>query len=149
MYKHDPTNKFYNDICFSYTSEKGTDITLNDRQDEFIDKNLSLCESGCNYTSYDSKNQKVVCNCMTKLDLPLIKDIKINKELLKKNFLDLKSLINLNVIKCFTELFTKKGLKKNIGSYIILSVIFIFIISYNVFFLVEYDMLVDKIEQII
>ena len=149
LYKHDPTNKFYNDICFSYTSEKGTDITLNDRQNEFIDKNLSLCESGCNYNSYDSKNQKVVCNCMTKLDLPLIKDIKIDKELLKKNFLDLKSLINLNVIKCFTELFTKKGLKKNLGSYIILSVIFIFIISYNVFFLVEYDMLVDKIEQII
>ena len=149
LYKHDPTNKFYNDICYSYTSEKGTDITLNDRQDEFIDKNLSLCESGCNYTSYDSKNQKVVCNCMTKLDLPLIKDIKIDKELLKKNFLDLKSLINLNVIKCFTELFSKKGLKKNLGSYIILSVIFIFIISYNVFFLVEYDMLVDKIEQII
>lgn len=86
LYKHDPTDKFYNDICFSYTSEKGTDITLNDRQNEFIDKNLSLCESGCNYNSYDSKNKKVVCKCMTKLDLPLIKDIKIDKELLKKIF---------------------------------------------------------------
>ena len=50
LFKHDPKNEFYNDVCFTYTNKKGTDIILNDRQDEFINKNLSLCEDGCNYT---------------------------------------------------------------------------------------------------
>ena len=56
LYKYDPKNNFYNDICFTYTSENGTDITLNDRQDEFINNNLTLCENGCDYNSYNEKH---------------------------------------------------------------------------------------------
>ena len=52
-------------------------------------------------------------------------------------------------MKCYKVLFTKKGLIKNIGSYIISTVIFIYLISYNVFFMVEYDKLVDIIDKII
>jgi hypothetical protein len=40
LFKHDPNSNFYNDDCFSYTSENGTDIILNDRKQEFKDKNL-------------------------------------------------------------------------------------------------------------
>ena len=31
LFKHDPSNEFYNDICSSYT-QNGFDITLKDRQ---------------------------------------------------------------------------------------------------------------------
>ena len=149
LFKHDPTNEFYNDICFTYTSENGTDITLNDRQDEFINNNLTLCENGCKYNSYNSKSKKVICDCFIKLELPLISEIKVDREKLKKNFMDIKSLININIMKCYKVLLSKQGLIKNIGSYILLSFIFIYIISYNVFFLVEYEKLVEIIDKII
>ena len=52
-------------------------------------------------------------------------------------------------MKCYKVLFTKEGLIKNIGSYTILSIIFIYIVSYNIFFLIEYDMIVGKINILI
>ena len=75
LFKHDPSNKYYNDICSTYTSENGTDITLNDRQNEFINKNLTLCENGCNYNTYETKSKKVVCDCLVKVELPLLSEI--------------------------------------------------------------------------
>ena len=41
--------------------------------------------------------------------IPLIYEIVINKDKLYKKFYDAKSYINLNVMKCFIVLFTKKG----------------------------------------
>ena len=52
LFKYDPNSDFYNDDCFSYTTNNGTDIILNDRKQEYIDKNLSLCENNCEYIGY-------------------------------------------------------------------------------------------------
>ena len=35
LYKYDPNSEFYTDNCFSYTSENGTDLILNDRKQEY------------------------------------------------------------------------------------------------------------------
>ena len=80
--------------------------------------------------------------------MPKLSDIKIDKEKLRKKFTDVKSLINIEIMKCYKVLFTKSGLLKNIGSYIILSFIFIYIISYILFFNLEYDIIYHKIEEI-
>ena len=45
--KYDTNSDYYNDICYITTSDKGTDITLDDRKNEYVDKNLSLCGEGC------------------------------------------------------------------------------------------------------
>jgi hypothetical protein len=45
LYKYDPSDKFFNDRCHKYTTENGTDITLYDRQKDYNDNNMSLCES--------------------------------------------------------------------------------------------------------
>ena len=42
VYKYNSSSDYYNDICFSSTTEKGTDIILSDRRNEFIDNNMSL-----------------------------------------------------------------------------------------------------------
>jgi hypothetical protein len=34
--KYDINSPFYNDICYTYTNENGTDVSLQDRLDEFI-----------------------------------------------------------------------------------------------------------------
>ena len=72
LYKYDPSNPFYNDICSTYTTDNGTDISLDDRKNEFINNNMSLCEDGCKYTNYDSRTKKVNCECEIKVTFPLI-----------------------------------------------------------------------------
>ena len=52
-------------------------------------------------------------------------------------------------MKCYKTLFTKNGLLKNIGNYILLSIIFIYLINMNFFFLIDYFKLYKIIEDII
>ena len=49
LFKYNPKSGYYTDICFTYTTDFKTDITLKDRANEFINKNLALCESDCDF----------------------------------------------------------------------------------------------------
>ena len=80
LFKYDPSSYFYSDICQTYTTEFQTDITLKDRQKEYVDKNLSLCEEDCIYNNYDIETKKVTCECYIKISFPIISEIKINKD---------------------------------------------------------------------
>ena len=44
----DPEDLFFNDLCFPFQTENGTDITLQDRRQDIF-QNLSLCEENCEY----------------------------------------------------------------------------------------------------
>ena len=44
--KYNKSSGYYNDICYTLTSESGTDKPLKDRQDDYNKNNLSLCEEG-------------------------------------------------------------------------------------------------------
>ena len=149
LFKYDPKNEYYTDLCNTYTTENGTDITLTDRQNEYINNNLSLCENECKYNGYDNRKQKISCECLIKIKLPIISEIKIDKNKIKESFTDIKNIINLNILKCYKTLFKKEGLIFNIGNYIILSVIFFYLISSFIFFSKGYGILVDKINNIL
>lgn len=41
LYKHDPSNAFYNDICNSHTTKYKTDIIIADRKKEFNNNNMA------------------------------------------------------------------------------------------------------------
>ena len=45
--KYNPKSDYYNNICTKATSESNTDIILKDRQNEFVENNMSLCEENC------------------------------------------------------------------------------------------------------
>jgi len=127
-FKYTPSSDYYSDICFPYTTEYETDINLNDRRIEFFVNNLSICELNCDYEGYDSNLEKVACECYVKIKIPFMSKIIFNKDLLKRKFLDIKNLINLTVMKCYSFLFTSEGLLFNIGSYILLAIKFLNII---------------------
>ena len=146
---YDPKSNFYNDICYPYTSENGTDIVLNDRITEFIDKNLTLCENNCTFIRYNSELKQALCECNTKIKINIISDLKINKEKLLEYFLNIKNFINLEIIKCYKLLLTKKGMEKNIGSYVILSTMAIYIITLFIFAFKGYKSLISLIDEII
>ena len=115
-FKHNLSSDYYNNICFTYTTENGTDITLNNRKNEFINKNMSLCEENCEYNGYNSNYKKAQCKCQTKTNFPLLSDIKINRNKLLNNFLNFKSSLNINIMKCYYLVFSLEGIKYNIGN---------------------------------
>ena len=104
--KYNKSSEYYNDICYSY-SENSLDITIKDRKIDFNNNNLSLCESNCEYKGYNIETKRSECECKFKLVLSNISDIIDNKDKLIAHFKDIKSIMNLNVIKCFKNYFQK------------------------------------------
>ena len=62
--KSDP---FFNDICFLFTTDVGTDMTIQDRRNEYY-VSKSLCEDNCTTIKIINKNidPRALCNCQIK-----------------------------------------------------------------------------------
>ena len=148
LFIYDPTSDYYNDICFPYTTEKETDIVLFDRKNEYNNKNLSLCEKNCKFIEYNSITKNVICECDLQNRSPLQLDDIINKERLLNSFIDIRTISNINLLKCYEKLFSKDGLINNIGNYILLSIVLIYIVSLFIFIIKGYSLLMDKIISI-
>ena len=110
---------------------------------------MSLCENNCKYTKYDLNTKKVICECFIKINFPLISEIEINKDKLLTNFVNFKNSININVIKCYKQLFDIEGLKNNIGNYTIGSIIIITLILSILFKIKGYNIIKNRIYEII
>ena len=149
LFKYNSSNEYYNDICYSYTTTNNTDIIIKDRRNEYIDQNLSLCENNCDYNTYNNNTKKVLCECNIKIKIPLISEIIINKDKLLNNFIDIKNIININIMKCYYTLFKKQGLIKNLGNYIISIIILIEIFLCIIFKVKGYYNLKNKIDLMI
>jgi len=148
LFKYNSSHEYYNDICYPYTTDNNTDIILKDRRDEYKKNNMSLYEINCKYSKYDYNTKKVECECFIKIKFPLISDIEINKDKLLDNFINIKNSININVVKCYQQLFDIEGLKNNLGNYIIgIIIILIFILSV-LFKIKGYTIIKNKINEI-
>ena len=110
---------------------------------------MSLCEKHCEFKESDSKTKKVLCICDIKNKSPLTLEDIINKEKLLNNFININSISNLYIMKCYNTLFSKNGLINNIGSYIILIIFLFFIVSSIIFYLKGYSKINIKIQNII
>ena len=131
--KYNSSSDYYNDICYTTTSESGTDITLKDRKTDFIDNNKTLCQENCLLSGYNNNINKAKCSCDIVEPSSEFENMKIDKTKLYKNFIDIKNIANINLLVCYKVLFSKKGLINNYGSYSILVIIishFIIIIIY-------------------
>ena len=77
LFKYDSKSNYYNDLCYPYTSEKKTDITLKDRKREYVEKNMSLCEEDCEFKGYDTDSKNAMCECPISIDILKIFQIKL------------------------------------------------------------------------
>ena len=50
------SSDYYSDICSTATSESGTDITHQDRQEEYINK--TVCQDDCDFNNYNDTSRK-------------------------------------------------------------------------------------------
>ena len=118
--KYNMSSGLYNDICYSFTSESGTDKTLKDRQNDYKNKNISVCEEGCEFTEYDENSKKAKCSCFTKINLPVISEIKVDKKKLFSNFKNINNIANFKMLKCIYLIFDLKNIFKNTANYMML-----------------------------
>ena len=147
--KHNPKSSYYNDICTKAKSDYDTDIIIDDRRNEFIDKKLMLCEDDCQFVDYDNINKKVNCSCEVKTFMSFINEIKIDKNKLCKNFRDINYITNIHVIKCYKLVFLLNNIKLNFGFYIFFFISFILFICIILFYVKFYSLLILDIDEII
>jgi len=146
--KYDPNKDYYNDICTKAKSKNGTDITLKDRKNEFIDNNMTLCEEDCELVDYDYSKEKAKCSCFVKIESPLMEEIKFDKKKLLKRFIDINSISNLNVMKCYKVVFDKSILY-NIGFFILIVIIMMYFICLIIFLRISFLILKNDITNIL
>ena len=124
---------FYNDICSIYTSENGTDMTLEDRQKEIYGttNNLIMCQNGCKVKSYNKETNKSKCECDIQKNSTNtnISNIDFSKENLISTVLGTLNNINLLVLKCFKLALSIENILKNKGRIIMTILYLLFIIS--------------------
>ena len=146
-FKYNPTNNYFNDICYSYNADNGKDKIIYERKDEFNKFKMSLCEKDCIYVKYDFNINKVICECKIKTDLKYSDKIIVNEAFYQ--FTNLKMLSNIYILKCAKTLFSKDGIKSNIAFYIVMIIILISIFECIYFFLKGYKYFERKIKEII
>ena len=140
---------YYNDLCYTTTSDVGTDITLKDRKNDFIEKNKTLCQENCVFSEYNYEIQKADCLCDVFESSSSFSNIKINKTKLYKNFIDIKNIMNINLLICYQVLFSQKGLSKNYGSYFLMPIIIIHFIIIILFYTKNFiNKIIEKINDI-
>ena len=95
--KYDRNSGYYNNICYTYTNENGTDITLKDKQDEFIRYNRSVCNENCRLVGVDENNEWAECSCDLVFNIPFVSQITVDKDKLYK-FINIKNIANFNIM---------------------------------------------------
>ena len=134
----DLNDSFYNDVCSTYTSSNGTDITLTDRKNTIYNNNanVSLCQEGCEFDYYNSSDKRINCECQVQTTeiKSNINELEFSSHIFKNFIITLKN-SNFFVLKCYKLAFSLNGQMNNIGSYFIDTIIFtfcIFLIIYGI-----------------
>ena len=134
----DSEDDFYNDICTTFTSANGTDMTLEDRKKEMysLSANISICQEGCKFESYNKTTRKANCDCdvqseSTQTDMT---KIKFDKDNIGTTFLNTLTNSNFMVLKCFKLVLNFKNFLKNKGRIIMSIILFLFIFLLLIYF---------------
>ena len=147
--KYNSSSDYYKNLCYKSTTKYGTDISLPDRKKEYVDNKMYVCEEKCDFIRYNFDAQKAVCSCDIKNNICPMSSIYFNVSQLLNSILDIKTIINLNVIKCYNNLFNINGIKNNIGFYIISPMIILHLLSVILFYIIDKKNVFNKIKDII
>ena len=140
---------YFNDLCYTTTSEDGTDISLKDRKDDYIQNNKTVCQDDCDFDYYDKDTHLVKCSCDVNEKVISFANMAININKLSKNFKNIENIANIHFLKCFKTLFNKDGLLYNIGFYIILLILIFSIICVFIFYLYHIFLIKQKINDLL
>ena len=116
---------FYNDICTPFSSQKDTDVILNDRINYYFSRvsNDATCPKNCQFAQYLSDNNKLRCIC--EINTESIKaENTANSSLViddsYKNYLNDYKYSSAKTMKCSNLVFDSKTFGKNAGGILVL-----------------------------
>ena len=146
--RYKKNSPFYNDICYLSDSDNEVDISFTDKKEDFVDNNLGVCENECEFISYNYETKKAVCSCGIKTEIPLMNDVKIDRETLLNSFKNIDNIANTKLMQCYNVIFQKKYILKNIGFYIFASFIVLNLACFLYFIIKDYKTLIKEIDKI-
>ena len=135
----DGNDTFYTDICSTYTTENGTDLTLSDRKNIIYSNNgnITLCQNGCELESYNSTTKKASCKCFPQLNRTKASLRSVSNNFVMRNIGDhfLKPLKNSNflVMKCYKLAIDLKTISSNIGRIFMTIIVFLSLVMLIIF----------------
>ena len=112
----DLSNIFYNELCYYFESPNKKDVPLKDRYLSFY-PNVTLCDRGCDIKGIDLDKKRAKCECSFNnfLNNDIVGNIKVG--VLSDTF-DILNSLNINVFKCFLDIFKPKNFIKCIGGFL-------------------------------
>ena len=131
----DPFSDFFNDICFKFTSEKGSDVTLESRVEDYY-QNITLCDEKENshYLGYNYSEDNDIITYRCAFGFYKSENEKSsNLDLIDNEIKTYVSVSNLKVITCYKKFLNLKDLIKNYGGSICILVIIIQFICFLLF----------------
>ena len=138
------SNSFYTDICIHFDYPIDKDISLKDRIKLYY-PNISLCEDYCLIKGVNISEFKAICEC--KFNNILKNNFITNNIVFQKQYEEIYEFIsqtNIQIIKCYKDIFYLKYYKSNLGGLIVLIlIIFEILITYfycfrSLFFIRKY-----------
>ena len=130
------TDSFYTDLCYHFNSPNGKDVPLKERIKLFY-PNITLCDSGCTNKGVNLTTMESICSCKFN---DIMSNELIGGNVLIQNALggitDLVNSSNILVLKCYKNVFKSENIKKGIGGFFVLVIIF-FQIFFSLFFLIN------------
>ena len=128
------SHPFYNDICFPFESLLEKDIVLKDRILLYY-PNISLCENNCEIIGLNIISLRSECSCKSNF----VDNIFNDNNILSKNqeIQEIKEIIsqsNIEIIRCYKNIFLLSNIKTCVGGFIIVILIIGQIISTIIFF---------------
>ncbi len=112
---------FYSDLCYHFKSSINKDIALKDRFLLFY-PNITLCENGCHIKGVNLTTFKGICECKFN-NLMNSMNVLEHNALYENSFGQIQNIIsetNIEVVKCYKDLFYPKYIISNLGFYIFL-----------------------------
>ena len=147
----DLSDKFYREICTPYTSENGTDVLLDDRE-EFVYStimNENGCLGDCEYVSYSLDTRYMKCECPVNNTYTTL-DIKhISGENIYMSFMSVFKSTNYKVMICYNLVFNFKIFCHNYGSIISLICFGVYILFMIIYCIKEISPLKVYISKLI
>ena len=142
------SSDLYNDLCYTLTNENNIDKPLKERRKEIIDNNKFICQEGCVFSEYDINEKRATCSCFTKIELPILSEIKIDKKKLLSNFKNIKNIANFKMLNCIYLMFNKKNIFFNSSNYIFIFLFIFGIISIYRFIFCNYPLITKNLNEI-
>ena len=145
----DRYSDFLKDICFKFKSEKGTDVPLDSRFEDYF-QNISFCDDreSSHYISYNYSETKNAFTFRCAFGYYTSEENKASYlDIIDSQIKSLVSVSNIKVINCYRQFLNIRDIIRNYGGMICISVLIIQIVCFLIFCLYGIKPLEDKLDD--